>query len=168
MLGGILAALVGVSTINRPTPSSATTSAAEPLLSYELDRLYRVTRRAPNVDVRPDRAEAGRILLTASSHDGMNADDRTYLVQQVAAATGLAAPEAERRVDNVIANSKTAIARSRRSTIILAFSLATALLLGSVAAWAAACAGGRHRDGAPLPDWMVPSNKLERRRVVVQ
>jgi hypothetical protein len=168
VLGGILAGLAGASAINRSTPPSTTTSAAEPLLSYELDRLYRVARRAPNIDVRPERAEAGRILLTASSHDGMSTDDRTYLIQQVAAATGLAAPEAERRVDNVIANSKTAIARSRRSTIILAFSLATALLLGSVAAWAAACAGGRHRDGAPLPDWMVQSNKLERRRVVVQ
>lgn len=168
VLGGILAGLVGAATINRSAPPSATTSAAEPLLSYELDRLYRVARRAPNVDVRPERAEAGRILLTASSHAGMSTDDRTYLIQQVAAATGLAAPEAERRVDNVIANSKTAIARSRRSTIILAFSLATALLLGSVAAWAAACAGGRHRDGAPLPDWMVQSNKLERRRVVIQ
>ena len=168
VLGGILAGLVGASTINRSTPSSATTSAAEPLLSYELDRLYRVARRAPNVDVRPERAEAGRILLTSSSHNGMSTDDRTYLIQHVAAATGLAVPDAERRVDNVIANSKTAIARSRRSTIILAFSLATALLLGSVAAWAAACAGGRHRDGAPLPDWMVQSNKLERRRVVIQ
>ena len=168
VLGGVLAALVGASTINRSSPSSATTSAAEPLLSYELDRLYRSSRRAPNADLRPDRAEAGRILLTASSHDGTSPEDRGYLIQQVAAATGLAAPEAERRVDNVIANSRTAIARTRRSTIILAFSLATALLLGSVAAWAAAGAGGRHRDGAPLPDWMVHSNKLARRRIVVQ
>jgi hypothetical protein len=168
VLGGVLAALVGASTINRPSPSSATASAAEPLLSYELDRLYRSSRRAPNADLRPDRAEAGRILLTASSHDGMSSEDRGYLIQQVAAVTGLAGPEAERRVDNVIANSKTAIARSRRSTIILAFSLATALLLGSVAAWAAAGAGGRHRDGAPLPDWMIHSNKLARRRIVVQ
>ncbi|HMF75583.1 MAG TPA: hypothetical protein VK604_07965 [Bryobacteraceae bacterium] len=168
VLGGILAAFIGASTIDRSTSSSVTTSAAEPLLSYELDRLYRSARRTANVDVRPDRAEAGRILLTASSHAGMSPDDRTYLIQQVAAATGLALPETERRVDSVIANSKTAITRSRRSTIILAFSLATALLLGSVAAWAAAGAGGRHRDGAPLPEWMVNSNRLARRRIVVQ
>ncbi len=168
VLGGILAALVGTSTVNRSTPSNPATSAAEPLLSYELDRLYRVARRAPNADGRLERAEAGRILLTASSHSGMSSDDRTYLIQQVAGATGLAVPEAERRVDNVIANSKTAIARSRRSTIILAFSLATALLLGAVAAWAAACAGGRHRDGAPLPHWMAHSNAMARRRIVVQ
>jgi hypothetical protein len=168
MLGAILAALVSVSTINRFTPSAQTATAAEPLLSYELDRLYRAARRPANPDVRPERAEAGRILLTTSSHDGMSADDRTYLIQQVSAITGLAPPEAERRVDNVIASAKTAIARSRRSTIIFAFSLATALLLGSVAAWAAACAGGRHRDGAPLPDWMAQSNKFANRRIVIR
>ena len=74
----------------------AQASAAEPLLSYELDRLFRAGRRAPNVDLGAERAEAGRILLTTSSHSGLSADDRTYLIQQVGALTGLAAPEAER------------------------------------------------------------------------
>ena len=63
----------------------------------------------------------------------------------------------------MILNAKTAIARSRRSTVILAFSVATAVLLGAVAAWAAACAGGKHRDGAPLPEWMR-SDVIFRRR----
>ena len=146
------------------TRSAAQTSAAEPLLSYELDRLFRTGRRAPNVDLSAERAEAGRILLTMSSHSGLRADDRTYLIQQVAALTGLAAPEAERRVDSVVASAQTAIARSRRSSIILAFSVATAILLGAVAAWAAACVGGRHRDGAPLPEWMDRSNAIGRNR----
>jgi hypothetical protein len=169
VMGAILATLLGAATLSR-TPTGATsarTSAAEPLLSYELDRLYRAGRRAPTVDLSAERAEAGRILLTTSSHDGLSADDRTYLIQQVAGTTGLAAADAERRVDNVIANAKTAIARSRRSTIILAFSVATAILLGAIAAWAAACAGGRHRDGAPLPEWMAHSNSLDRRRAVL-
>ena len=157
VMGAVIAALLGGAALSGRTPpsSSAHTSAAEPLLSYELDRLYRAPRRPPNVDLGSERAEAGRILLTASGHDGMGADDRAYLIQQVAATTGIAPVDAERRVNNVIANAKTAIARSRRSTIILAFSLATALLLGVIAAWVAACAGGRHRDGAPLPEWMV-------------
>jgi hypothetical protein len=165
VIGAIVAALIGAATINR-TPSmrsSAQASTAEPLLSYELDRLFRAGRRAPNVDLSAERAEAGRIFLTTSSHSGLSADDRTYLVQQVGALTGLAAADAERRVDNVVASAKTAIARSRRSTIILAFSVATAILLGAVAAWAAAAAGGRHRDGAPLPEWMVRSNAIGRR-----
>lgn len=168
VIGAVLAAMIGSSALPRAASSvpAARTSAAEPLLSYELDRLYRSGRRAPNIDLTAERAEAGRILLTASSHDGMSADDRAYLIQQVGAATGLAAADAERRVDSVIANSRTTIARSRRSTIILAFSVATAILLGAVAAWAAACVGGRHRDGAPLPEWMAHANALERRRVL--
>jgi hypothetical protein len=166
VMGAILATLLGAATLSRSPAagSSVRTSAAEPLLSYELDRLYRAGRRAPNIDLTSERAEAGRILLTSSSHNGMSADDRSYLIQQVAAATGLAGADAERRVDNVIANAKIAIARSRRSTIIVAFSVATAILLGAIAAWAAACAGGRHRDGAPLPEWMARSNLMNRRR----
>jgi hypothetical protein len=167
VIGSAVAAFVGAATVNRTSPSTTNASSAEPLLSYELDRLFRAARRPPNVDLRADRAEAGRILLTSSGHDGVSPDDRTYLIQQVGSTTGLSATDAERRVDNGIANAKTALVRSRRSTIIFAFSLATALLLGAVAAWAAACAGGRHRDGAPFPEWMLHSEKLARRRIVI-
>ncbi len=164
VMGAILAGLIGTATLNRsfPTVTSQSTSAAEPLLSYELDRLYRPSsRRAQALDLTSERAEAGRILLTSSGHNGVAADDRTYLIQQVGGTTG--AQDAERRVDNAIANSRDAIARTRRSTVILAFSLATALLLGAVAAWAAACAGGRQRDGAPAPEWMTHANRWDRR-----
>jgi len=166
LLGAALAAIVGASTINRSSPSSANASAAEPLLSYELDRLFRSARRPQNVDMSSERAEAGRILMTSSSHSGISNEDRSYLVQQVAATSGVSPADSERRVDNVIAASKAAIARSRRSTIILAFSLAAATLLGAVAAWAGASSGGRHRDGAPLPEWMTHANKLEQRRIL--
>jgi hypothetical protein len=168
VLGALLAGAIGTATINRSASINPNVSAAEPVLSYELDRLFRSGRRPANVDVRADRAEAGRILLTSSGHDGVTSDDRAYLVQQVGATTGLSGVDAERRVDMAIANSKTALTRTRRSTIILAFSLATALLLGAVAAWAAACVGGRNRDGAPLPEWMAHSDRLARRRIVIQ
>jgi hypothetical protein len=156
VLGTLLATLVGSAALTRSNAflPAARTSAAEPLLSYELDRLFRPARRAANVDLAPERAEAGRILLTSSSHSGMANDDRAYLTQMVAATTGLAGPDAEKRADTAIANAQTAIARSRRSTVILAFSVAAALLLGAVTAWAAAAAGGRHRDGSPMPRWL--------------
>jgi hypothetical protein len=168
LLGGALAALVGAATLSRPSvpATAANASAAEPLLSYELDRLFRSPRRPPNADMSSTRAEAGRILMTSSGHSGVSGDDRTYLVQLVSATTGLAPAEAERRADSAIAESKTSIDRSRRNTIILAFSLASATLIGAVAAWLAACAGGRHRDGAPLPEWMTHANKFERRRLI--
>jgi hypothetical protein len=156
VLGVALAALLGSATLTRSGNnfSSARASAAEPLLSYEIDRLFRPLRRPANVDLSQERAEAGRILLTSSSHSGMSSEDRTYLAQLVAATTGLAGLDAEKRVDGVISSSQSAIAKSRRSSVILAFSVAAALLLGAVIAWAAAGIGGRHRDGAPIPHWM--------------
>jgi hypothetical protein len=159
VLGALLAALLGSVTLTRSSgnPTSARTSAAEPLLSYEIDRMFRPARRAPNVDLSQERAEAGRILLTSSSHSGMSSEDRAYLVQLASAETGLTGADAERRVDTAIANSQTSIARSRRSSVILAFSVAAALLLGAVVSWAAASAGGRHRDGAPKPNWLQTS-----------
>ena len=165
VMGAVLATLIAAATVSRTSSARSVlqASAAEPLLSYEIDRLFRAGRRAPNVDLSAERAEAGRILLTTSSHSGLTSDDRGYLIQQVGALTGLSPADSERRVDNVLASAETAIARSRRSSIIVAFSIATALVLGAVAAWAAACTGGRHRDGAPLPDWMARSNGISRR-----
>jgi len=32
----------------------------------------------------------------------------------------------------------------------------------TVAAWVARAPGGKHRDAAPLPDWIAYLNKLER------
>jgi hypothetical protein len=156
VLGVALAAFIGSATLTRPNSngSSARTSAAEPLLSYEIDRLFRPLRRAANVDLLQERAEAGRILLTSSSHSGMSSEDRSYLAQLVAANTGLAGAEAEKRVDAAIATSQASIAKSRRSSVILAFSVAAAILLGAMIAVAAASVGGSHRDGAAMPHWM--------------
>jgi hypothetical protein len=165
VLGALLAALLGSGALTRSSLNvpAARMSAAEPLLSYEIDRMFRPARRAANVDLTQERAEAGRILLTTSSHSGMSSEDRNYLVQMVAATTGLPGPDAERRVDTAIANSQTAIARSRRSSVILAFSVAVALLLGAVVSWAAAAAGGRHRDGAPMPYWLIDRRMVGQR-----
>jgi hypothetical protein len=161
VLGAALAGLV--TTAARPTHLAQPQTATEPsVLSYEIDHLFRAARKLPSQDLAPVRAEASRILLTSSSHSGVSSDDRTYLVQLVTATTGLAGQEADRRVDTAIANSRTAIHRARASTIVLAFSIATALLFGAAAAWAGAEAGGRHRDGAPLTDWMRHANHFNR------
>lgn len=163
LIGAMLLAILGAAAIDRsPMRSGANATSAEPLLSYELDKLFRAPRRPPNTDMREARAEAGRILMTSSSHSGVSADDRSYLAQQVAAVTGLAAPDSERRVDAAITQSQTAISRARRNSIIVAFSVAAAALIGAAVAWAAAVAGGRHRDGEPLPSWMASSNRFHR------
>jgi hypothetical protein len=166
LIGAIIIALVGMAA-NRPTALTAPAITSEPsVLSYEIDHLLRAQRRLPTAEIAPIRAEAGRILLTSSSHSGVTTDDRAYLVQIVSGVTGLTGADAERRVDTAIAASRRAISNTRASTIILAFSAATALLLGAVAAWAGAEAGGRHRDGMPLPRWMMHSSRFNRRRAV--
>ncbi|WP_407150612.1 hypothetical protein [Bradyrhizobium sp. ORS 86] len=157
LLGAIVMGMVSPAAVTGPSSSriAGSTTSAEPLLSYELDRLLRSPHRLPNADMSVERAEAGRILMTGSSRHGVNGDDRTHLIQQVQTLTGLAAVDAERRVDQAIASSRSTIAHARHSMVILAFSVAVATLLGAVGAWVAAVAGGRHRDGAPLPEWMV-------------
>jgi hypothetical protein len=164
VIGALLTAIVLIAT-NRSSPLTTPPSATEPsALSYEIDTLFRTTRRPANADLTPLRAEAGRILLTSSSHNGVSTDDRAYLGQVVAAVTGLTAADADRRVDTVIGDSRKAISRARAAGIILAFSVAAALLFGAVAASAGAAAGGRHRDGMVLSGWMLHANRFSSRR----
>jgi hypothetical protein len=163
VIGVLLTAVIAMGA-SRPTNLTQPTSATEPsVLSYEIDQLFRPGRRPPDLNVTPLRSEAAHMLMKASSHSGVSPDDRTYLVQLVTATTGLSEPDAQRRVDNIIGASKTAISHARAAMIILAFSVAAGLLLGAVAAWAGAGAGGRHRDGAKLSDWMLHANRLNRR-----
>jgi hypothetical protein len=141
----------------------STSVAGENVIAFDLDRLFRSPRR-PNADLEYPRAEAARILLTASSHRGVQPDDRTYLVQLVAAQTGLAPAEAERRVDDVIARAKDNMARARRAAVIIAFAAGAAALAGAAVAWFAACAGGNVRDGLVTPqgwwDWRRPVRRV--------
>jgi len=136
-------------------PSSASQSAAgENLIAFDLDRLFRAERRPQNTDIRYARSEASRILLTSAGHTGVTPDDRNYLVTLTSAETGLARPDAERRVDSVISQARDDIRKARRAAMILAFAVAAAALLGAAIAWLASCAGGRHRDGtAPSMTW---------------
>ncbi len=164
VIGALLTAMVAMAA-SHPSPLTTPPSATEPsALSYELDTLFRTTRRPANVDQTPLRAEAGRILLTSSSHNGVSTDDRAYLGQVVTAITGLTSADADRRVDTVIGDSRRAISRARAAGIILAFSVAAALLFGAVAAWAGAAVGGRHRDGMVLSGWMLHANRFRSSR----
>ena len=169
LLAGILAT-VSLPLLSRTpgvaaaTPNATTSVPGESLIAYELDRLFRGSERRTGGDLSYDRAEAARILLTTSSHSGMDPTDRAYLAKLVAADTGTAAPDAERRVDEVAARAKQDISRARSSAVILAFMAGAAALLGAIAAWAAAVTAGRYRDGQEaipaLWDWGSESRSL--------
>jgi hypothetical protein len=156
LVGALLALALAQSATRLAAPSAGSsgpgaTLAAENTLAYELDQLFRAERRPPDVDMTYSRAEAGRILLTAAGHNGMSAEDRTYLNRLVASRTGLGAPEAEARVNTVVARAHEALRRARATGVIVGFMTAAALLIGAAAAWFGACAGGRHRDSGTLP-----------------
>jgi hypothetical protein len=128
------------------TPAAST---AEPLLAFELDRLFRADRRPTDSGNDPEiRAQAARIITSGLGHSGMSPDDLAYLIRLVETRTGLPHPDAETRVNQVIAQATDAIARARRGAVILAFMIGASLMLGAAVAWLAAAAGGEHRDGA--------------------
>ena len=94
------------------------------------------------------RAEVLR-LWTASLHDDqdLSAADKAYVVQIVASRTGLSQAEAEKRVNDVITEAKTAADAARRGAAKLSFWLTAAMLFGAFAASLAAVEGGALRDG---------------------
>jgi hypothetical protein len=150
----IAASVAGVASKAVAPGSSPAATAGEPLIAYELDRLFRAERHPPQAGLNYSRAEAGRILLAATGRQGISTEDRAYLVALVAAETGAVPPNAERRVDVAITAATTAVHKARRSAVILGFCTAASLLAGAAAAWYGACAGGRHRDEvAPPLSW---------------
>jgi len=169
-LATLLSGLVAVATVSflqrtaggvAASSQATSTVPGERLIGFELDRLFRGSERRTDGDLIYDRSEAARILLTTSSHSGMDPSDRAYLAKLIAADTGAPAPDAERRVDEAASHVKQDINRARSSAVILAFMIGAATLLGAVAAWAAAITAGRHRDGRePVPylfDWRFAS-----------
>lgn len=123
----------------------------ENLLAFELDKLFRSDRRpAAADDLTYARSEAGRILLTSSGHSGVAADDRAYLVRLVSTRTGLAGPDAEQRVNAIIAQSRTSLSRARKAGVLMGFITAASLLLGAAVSWFACQRGERDAYGSDI------------------
>jgi hypothetical protein len=76
------------------TPQAGSVVPGESLIGFELDRLFRGSEKRSGGDLTYDRAEAARILLTTSSHSGMDPADRAYLAKLIATDTGTPAPDA--------------------------------------------------------------------------
>lgn len=154
----------GLSRLSAPAagPSGASMSVAgENIIAFDLDKLFRSGTRSTVTPNPYMRAEAARILLTTSSHRGLSSDDRKYLVGLVERVTGFPAAEAQTRVNNIVDTAKQNIDRARNSAVILAFMIASATLIGALAAWFAAGVAGRQRDGVegiwPKVEWRAPT-----------
>jgi hypothetical protein len=117
-------------------------------MDYYVDALLRPNPTAsPNAtDSRAARTEIARILTIGLRGGDVPAADRTYLVQVVAARTGLNQADADKRVSDVINQAKTALDNARKAAAKLSLWLTASLLIGAFAASLAATEGGYVRD----------------------
>jgi hypothetical protein len=94
------------------------------------------------------RAEVSRLWATSfQGNQDLSAADKAYVAQVVAARTGMSQADAEKRVNDVIVEAKTAADAARKGAAKLSFWLTAAMLFGAFAASLAAVEGGSLRDG---------------------
>jgi hypothetical protein len=148
IIGTFLAVASARTVSGRSDLTAPTVTTEEPLMAFELDRLFRADRKPVDPNDAEYRAQAARIISAGLGHTVMAPDDRTYLIRLVETRTGLMSPDAESRVNQVVAEASEAISRARRAAVILAFMIGASLLVGAAVAWIAAAFGGQHRDSA--------------------
>ncbi len=118
-----------------------------------VDKLFR-TSSSPNsatpnnANPNQSRAEVMRLWMSDfhETYD-LGPADKAYVAQLVAARTGLSQADAEKRVNDVITEAKTAADNARKGAAKLSFWLTAAMLFGAFAASLAAVEGGSLRDG---------------------
>jgi hypothetical protein len=133
---------------------------------YFVDALFRKDLTAPATgspaaqgpsDATPSNAEAGRILASGLEAGSLPPDDVRYLGQLVSQRTGLATPDAEKRVNDKFAamkakadqakqQAKEAADKTRKASAYAALWLFVSLLAGAFFASFMATFGGRRRD----------------------
>ena len=99
------------------------------------------------------RSEAAHIVANSWSSGSVPDADRSYLVELVAARTGTAQAEAQKRVDEFVAGAQDAMMKAkadadaaRKAAAESAIYLALSMLVGAFIASVSAALGGRLRD----------------------
>lgn len=123
--------------------------------AYDVDMLFRSAHSDAN-PTNDGHAEAMRILEKGLSAGDVSAADRSYLAEQVAGRTGISQDDAQKRVDDVIAQVKAADLKAleaadaaRKAAAKASILTALAMLIGAFIACAAAALGGHERDLHP-------------------
>jgi hypothetical protein len=120
---------------------------------YDVDTLFRSARPDGSASMADARAESARILAKGMTTGDIPAADRTHLAQLVAARTGISDTDAQKRVDDVIAQVQAAEVKARQAADAArkassAASIFTSLsmVIGAFIACVAAALGGQLRD----------------------
>jgi hypothetical protein len=103
---------------------------------------------AENNNVANNRQEIARLLAADFRNGGeASAADRSYISKVVAARTGLSQADADKRVNDVVAQIKADLDKARKASMQLAIWLTLSLFIGALSAALAAMEGGGLRDG---------------------
>lgn len=165
-LTGVMNAGAGVAKATMATGGAAAAAAASDgesggaganPLNYFSDMLMRTDKPSTDASAAESRAEVMRIMTTSMANGSLSSDDRAYLARTVAARTGIAPADAERRVDEVYSRATNAAAKAkatakdvadkaRKAAAGAALWMTVALLLGAFVASLAATFGGKQRD----------------------
>jgi hypothetical protein len=120
---------------------------------YYIDSLFRSDKPDANASMGEAKTEAGHILAMGLRNGDVPGADKTRLSQLIAARTGLSQADAQKRVDDVLAQEQAAEAKvrqaadaARKATASLAFFTFFSMLIGAFVASVAAAIGGRQRD----------------------
>ncbi len=149
---------LGAATVVGQTAGAAAGAAAEAADAMDptemlVDRTLRGRPGAPALSD-ADRQSVMRVLLSAAtSEQGLDPEDRTFLVNTVAERAGIPPEEAQARIDQAVARAqeieaqaRDAAEKARHASIVAAFLTAAALMIGAAVAYFAAALGGNHRD----------------------
>ena|SRR5450631_130090 len=122
------------------------------LFAYDYVAISKAPGGQPNIgiarDYDGDRATAARILgRSALQGRALSDDERQSLAAIVAVRTGIALPDAEKRVAAVEADARNAAETARHVAMMLSFWLVASMLAGALASSLAAWEGGAVRDG---------------------
>jgi hypothetical protein len=132
--------------------SSASSSSAAS--TYSIDKLFRSTGSGSSGTPSTDpRVETGHIIANALANGSVPDADRAYLVDRVAARTGISQADAQARVDGFITSMMQAEVElkadadaARKAAAKTSIFLALSMLIGAFIASVAAALGGRLRD----------------------
>jgi hypothetical protein len=145
-----------ISNVAGSAASTATQAAANQSSGsngYFVDVLFRKDRPDANTSSQDARAEGARIIARAVANGNLEPGDRTYLAALVASRTGLSQEDAEKRVDDTMAQikaaedkAKQAADAARKASAQASFYLFFSMLIGAFIASTAGAIGGRQRD----------------------
>jgi len=123
---------------------------------YGVDTLFRGEKPEFAASSQQSRTETTRILANAAQAGDLSPADKAYLAQQIATRTGISEADAQKRVDDMIAQERAAETKARqiadaarKSVSAFAIFTAISMLIGAFIAAAAAAYGGSLRDEHP-------------------